>query len=266
MGRVPIADVSELLLRLGLSSTVSDEEEAVAAQSLIEAEGAVKRYLRYDPTNQSRTEFYPQDDSARIGRVSVWEADDTIAYERFLSSASTDELQLRHLPVRSISYLYIDLDAKSGTQSESFAASSLKTEGTDFWANYAILDSSGNKLCWDGILRSMGRWPNMAGTVKVVYTAGYTSSELHGQDSVIDASPILDAVLGEALRRFLKMQQLKKKTGVGFTAGPLTSEKLGDYSYSVDATAAKELIGLSKDLTGESKEMLSDFVNYGWSI
>jgi len=144
MPRVPIVDLSEVLLKLGLSSSVTDEEEALVAQAVIEAEGAVKKYLRYDPTKQERTELYPQFDVSREGREAVWESDSQVAYQRYLSQASTDELQLRHIPVRSISALYIDYDSRGGKASGAFGSESLKTEGTDYWGNYDMQDSDGN--------------------------------------------------------------------------------------------------------------------------
>ena len=257
-----IADISELLIELGLSASVSETDRALAQQSLIKAEGAVKRCLLYDPVQASRTEYYPNQDFTRTGREAIWEANDTHAYLRHLAEASTIELQVRHLPIRSITSLHIDYDGRAGTRSGAFGSETAKTEGTDFWPNYDSLDSDGNKVCTDGILRSEGLWPATAGSVKIVYTAGYTQAELRGAESVLDASPIWEAVLDEAVRRFTKAKQRMTRGRAGFT-GPLTSESLGDYSYSADSAMLTRLVGGGMDVLPETEQKLSSFINYG---
>lgn len=261
-----LADLSEVLLELGLSESCTDVERAIAGTALQRAEGAVKHFLRYDPFMQERTEFYPQGVSATRQAVDgVWEANDTEAFLRQSVGASSDELQIQHVPIRSISALYIDYDGRSGTRSGSFGAGTLKVEGVDFWPNYDALDSSGAKICRDGIIRSIGRWSMEPGSVKIVYTAGYSAAELHGQDSVIDASPINEAVVLEATRRAKRAFLLAKKSRVGFVAGPFTNESLGDYSYSIDSSLITRMYG-SNLLSDDAKIMLTDFQNYGWSL
>lgn len=262
-----IADESLVLLELGLSGSATDEEKALVTLGLRRAEGAVKRHLQYDPVQRVRTEFYPQADADSVGaQARVWEADSNEAYTRRLASAMTDELQLLHLPVREKDSdganaidLRIDYDGRFGTRSGSFAASTQKTEGTDFWPTYDRRDSSGFGVCSDGILRSEGRWPSAPGSVRVTYLAGYTAAELNGQDSLLDASPILDAVVAEAATRVKRALTLYKKGRAGHVAGVLKSERLGDYSYTLDGAASQTLFGGRWDLLPETKEKLSDF-------
>ena len=258
-----IVSLDAILLVLGISSSARAEETSLATLCKSQAEAAVRRFLMYDPTQAERTEFYPGMDFGMAG-LQVWESNETEAYLRSLAEASTDELQVRHIPIRSVSSLKVDYDGRAGSRAGSFPSSSAWTEGTDFWPNYTLVDSLSAKVCKDGIIRSEGRWPTRAGSVKIVYTAGYTSGELAGTDSVIDASPIVEAALDEAQRRFLKIQSRKKKTLSGF-AGPLTSESLGEYSYSVDSSVRQSIIG-GGDLSGENKERLQEFVNLGYAI
>ena len=263
-----MVDISELLLQLGLSSSVTDEERAVSLAALTSAEGAVKRFLRYDPELKLRTEYYPRQDRNIGNAQGIWEVSATEAYVRQESGAVTSELQVQHIPVRSTPAidLRIDYDGKSGARAGSFAAATQKTEGTDFWPNYDIEDSDGNSVCRDGVLRSVGLWPSSAGCVKVVYTAGYTPEELYGQDDIIDASPIVEAIVDEARRRVEKMFIRKKSALSGFVAGPKSSESLGSYSYSVDSSLASKLYGDTKDLTDATMQRLQDYINYGWDI
>jgi len=262
-----IVTVAALRLELGISASATAEEIAVAEWAILKAEGAVKRFLRYDPVLKRRTEYYPRADLS-LGKVdSVWEASETEAYVRMESMGQTSGLQLQHIPVRSSPAmdLRIDYNGRSGTRAGAFAAETARTEGEDFWPNYDLLDSSGNKMCRDGLLRSIGLWPLTAGTVKVEYTAGYTAEELQGADDVIDASPIWEAVLEEAKRR-VEQVMVRKKSSVGWTAGPKSSERLGDYSYSIDSSLAKALYGSSAGLTDQSMMLLEPFVNKGWEL
>ena len=115
----------------------------------------------------------------------------------------------------------------------------------------------------DGVLFSVGRWPTEPGSVKVVYTAGYSQAELNGQDSVIDASPIMEVVVEESLRRAKKVLTLwKKNAKTGHNAGIITSEGLGDYNYSLSPALMEKAMGAGS-LTSESQNKLSEFVNWG---
>ncbi len=256
-------DISAVLLELGLSSTVTDEERAVVAGSIFRAEAAVKRFLHYDPAYGTRTEYYPRVGRAVASQDTVWEVSGDQAVLRQLEEAASNELQLQSIPLRSITSLCIDYSGRSGSASGAFAAETLKVEGVDYWPNYDSVDSLGNKMCNDGVIKSSGAWPSTPGTVKVVYISGYRTEELHGQDSVVDASPILEAVLYEAVRRVRRMFANKKRTGAGFAAGTIVSESLGDYSYSVDGASASQLAG-GGDLTPDNRERLQPYVLMSW--
>lgn len=257
-----------VLLELGLSSSPTDEERAIVQQAVVKAEGAVIRFLGYDPLQGSHTEYYPQQDFDPANDSMIWEVTDSEAYIRRLSRASTDQLQLRHIPVRSSPAidLRVEYDGRFGTKSGAFAVASQKVEGTDYWAQYDLLDSSGTKVCNDGILRSVGRWPTEPGSVRVVYTAGYTNAELEGQDSVIDASPIMDAIVEESLRRAKKVLVLwKKNSRTGHNAGIITSENLGEYSYSLSTSAMDKMLSAG-GLSLESREKLQPFAMFNLGV
>ena len=262
-----ICDLSELLLRLGLGASATETEKAIAQEALHDAESDVIRFLRYDPVQRARTVYLPNMDmTRRHAKEGIWEVNDNDAYVRYLSEASSDELQLQCLPVRSIGELKIDYDGRSGTRAGSFSSSTTKTEGSDFWANYDIVDSLGNKVCRDGILRSEGLWPDTPGSVKVTYTAGYTDAELHGNDTILNARDIVGAALDEAVRKVNQIYSRMKRSRVGFVGGPFASESLGDYSYSLDGALLQSLLKSVSGLTAESQDKLSDFVNWGFDL
>lgn len=259
-----IVDISEVLLEVGLSASDTEEERAIASVSISRAEGAVKRFLKYDPVQRTRTEYYPQQDVEFNPRVAYWEVEGDQAYLRRRAYSETSELQVQHIPIRSITSLAIDYDGRSGSRAGSFPTT--ETEGTDFWPNYDGVDDDGNSICRDGIIRSEGRWPTVPGCVRIIYIAGYTDDELHGRGTLIDASPIWSAVLSEACRRMREAFVWKKKTGVGFLAGPVVAESLGDYSYKLDTTLAARMFGNEWDLTAETMQSLDSFTNWGFQV
>lgn len=265
-----IADISDVLLMLGLSSGATEEQRAIAQFALNAAEGAVKRHLRYDPSLAQRVEYYPNMDFNLQGRATSWEVNDAEAFVRQLSESAVDELQVNHIPIRQKDEagdneidLRIDYDGRSGTRSGSFGATTQKTEGIDFWPNYNVQDVNGYMVCMDGVIRSEGRWPSVPGSVKITYMSGYTQDELRGNGGHIDAYPIYETVIDEAVRRVKKIISRKTRAGVGLGGGPLASESLGDYSYSNDTAVLQKLVGTDQDLMYESVLKLQEFVNYG---
>lgn len=260
-----IVSISELLLELGLSSSVTDEERAIAQTALVRSAAAVRQYLGYDPVYGEHTEYYPKQQANTQDSEGVWEADGNSAVLRQTVEGATGQLQLQSLPVRSVTSLRIDYDGRSGAKSGSFSEETEKVEGEDYWPNYDKTDSDGDRVCSDGVVMSVGAWPNSPGTIQITYYAGYTQEELHGQDTSIDASPIQEAVLYEAVRRVRRHYSLRKSTRTGFVAGAITSESLGDYSYSADGASAAQL-DRGGSLTPETKEKLSPFLNYGFMM
>lgn len=268
-----IVEISEVQLELGLGAAITDEELGIIQQCLDKAEGSVKSYLQYDPVQAVRTEFYPLQNfmGSRHGRASVWETDATEAFLRDRTGAASDQLQIRHLPIRFTDSaaanpidLRIDFDGRFGAQSGSFAITTQKTQGTDYWPVYDGNDGDGIALSRSGNVRSIGRWPSEPGSVRITYVGGYTQPEFRG-DGLVDASPIWAVVVDEVRRRVIKAFMQRKVTGAGFVPG-LSSERLGDYSYTLDSGILQQIIGGNWALSPESRQDLDTFVNYGWAL
>jgi len=261
MGR--IVDISEVLLEMGLSSSPTEEERAIISASIDRAEGAVRRFLDYDPVQATRTEYYPQGDYRNNTGRGVWDVAGSQAIFEQEATGSNNELYLRHIPIRSITSLGIDFDGRGDSNPSANYAT--KTEGSDYWANWEMQDDAGATVCRDGILRSFGIWPETPGSVKIVYIAGYNSDELHGNDTTIDATPIFNAVMNEAIRK-AKTKLIGKKGQTGFASGPLVEESIGHYRYRASEMSGQQTFGGMFDLMPETKDDLQEFVNYGYRL
>jgi len=257
-----IVDPSEVLTLIGLHDGATDAQRVVCQMSLRSAEGAVKKYLQYNPAQLERTEYYPRSDR-NSGAGGVWQANESQAYWERESGRSGVELQVQHLPIRSISAIYVDVDGRFGQKSGAFASGTQKTAGTDYWMTYDGNDSTGTGYCGDGIIRSFGIWPTEPGSIKIVYTAGYTPEELRGQDDILDASPIWSTIIDETIRRMKQAAARQYSSRGGLATGPKISESAGDYSYSTDASIYAKLIDGDRDLLPESKYKLRGFMNMG---
>ena len=274
-----IVTSADVLLQLGITTPTSAQNSIIAA-SIKWAEASVRRYLKYDPVYRQRTEYYPTSDHLTNREVSIWEANENSAYLRYQQNGVSNELLLKHLPIRSIDALFIDYDGRFGTKANAFSNDTLKVSGEDYWARFDGVDDDGNPVCRDGILLSHGLWPSEPGSIKIVYTAGYTEAELSGSGIAVDGSPIAEAIIFEATRKAKQTIMLAQgagtsgATGVGFTAGSISSEKIGDYSYNLSSSSGGSASGSSgaglydgvKDLSSESMERLADFVNIGLSL
>ena len=271
-----ICSEAEIRVFLGLVSTITDEESAVLNMLHPRAEGKVREHIGYDPEQNVRTEFYPRHQPAGgLGIrafVGVWDVNEAHTFGRFEPATShiNRTLQLEGIPIRDITTVHVDYDGRHGEGSSAFAAGTLWTEGTDYWAEFEEAD-----VCKTGCLFANGAWPIVAGSVKTVYRAGYSQDELSGRavtssvasDGTIttarlDGSGIKRAVILTTVKAFQTWAALKKRTAVGFVPGPFSGEKLGDYSYSLGA-ASESIAGLIVELPGEARDALQAYRHYG---
>jgi hypothetical protein len=270
-----IADISEVLLNLTNEPIeLSGQERAVVDFALTRAEGAIVRFLGYDPVQDERIQLYPNRDfSPAYAQHGIWDLNEakTHAVLTSRSQLTTSDLQVQHIPIRSIANLWVNIDGKA--TSARFTSDHLKAQAAagnsgDYWPNNDTIDDDGNDVCLDGVIKSHGLWPLQPGTIRVQYTAGYLSDELHGQGTILNARPILDAMINETIRRAKKAFLNRQQTTGGWTPGSIISERLGDYNYTVggSSSAVDAAYGGAADLLPESVQMLADFVNWGWRL
>lgn len=259
-----IVSLSDYATTLNVSA---GDSVLAAIQPAIDA--AVSRFLRYDPEQSTRTEFYPRRGHpfAGVGERGQWESDGTRAFwiSRYGNTRMSDVIQLRHLAVRGAPTVYEERGALAGQKSGSFASDTQLTSGDQFWLDASENDGDGTLLSRSGqLIRRGSSWPDELGSIKVTYTAGYSSDEFAGTaSSNVDASDI--AVACKLLMQ--KMYMTIKSTGsssTGVVAGVKLSERMGDYGYSTEGNTARQLAGMSSNIIGEIAELLQPYVNYGW--
>lgn len=270
-----IASEAEARVVLGLISTITDAERAMLNLLLPAAEGRVIEHLGYDPEQREATEYYPRQEpsgGSMTGNVG-WDVDASHRRaEMYVQGGGGlyPTLQLQRLPIRSVTNLWIDYSAKHGSAPGAFASASLKVQGQDYWVEF---DQPGYGPT--GCLMSSGAWPREPGTVKVAYRAGYSPAEFNGRATAagtdsegnlstagVNASPIKRAVLMTLTAGMQKWAALAKSS-TGWKPGGLSSERLGDYSYTVGGNAAETIASLTVELPGTAIDLLEPFRHYG---
>lgn len=268
-----IITAAEARIVLGLSSSITDADRGLLEMLLPMVNAAIAKELKYDPEYKLHSgEFYPRAEVPlrEGGARGTWDSNGTVAF--FQPHDRGMVLQLQHLPIRSVEELKVDYNGGFGTKAGTFGASTIQVEGTDFYQD--LMKSGFNAT---GHLFSYTGWPVEPGSVKATYYAGYTAWELSGAAgntdetdpetettcSGIDASGIKAAALKTMLKAFKTFKANQKSAQAGFAAGPLTSERLGDYSYTADAGAAAAITGLMVSVPPEAKDDLEPFVHWG---
>lgn len=255
-----IVSIPEFQVALGLAASITDADRGLLSLLQPKAQAAVIEKLGYDPVQREATEFYPRAEIASIAAL----ADDSGRFEVsgsravWAAAATSDYLQLARLPVRSVAHVYVDNDGRFGQRAGAFGAGTELTAGEDY---YLELDEEG--LCRTGCLIAATGWPVTPGSIKVTYTAGYSDEEFTGRaDSGINAAAIAEAILLTTIHAF-RAYKAQQKGRAGFVAGAITSERLGDYSYTADGASAAAMSALAVNVPPAALEKLETFINYG---
>ena len=270
---------SELQVSLGLTDP-DDLQRARLALAMTTGHAAVRKYLGYDPEQRSGpAELYPRTDQQSENADGVWDVNPSHTRATFEQRRGISTyLQLSRLPVRSVTQVLVDPSAKFGQQSGDFGSGTEWTQGVEFAVEWDEVQSANVGICRSGILVAVGAWPAGIGTVKVTYRAGFSQNEFRGPSTAssvaadgtittqgVDASGIKAAALLTCMAKYhtLKAFAPSQLTGLHPT-GPMSSERLGDYSYSAANPQLTALIaGMAVDVPPEAASLLQDHINYG---
>lgn len=274
---------AELRAALGLTETITDVERGLIQLILPAVSSRVNKFLGYNPEQAVRTELVPRSEIAGGPAMQgpntdydyISNTSNTRAILRPYASQGRT-LQLSYLPIRAVVSLYLNQAAYAGQATNAFPSTCLMTQGSDFWVEFDEPLASDPMKGYgpSGCLFSQGIWPVTPASVKVSYRAGYSPTELRGmaaEDEVasdgtitqasVDAGGINRAALLTAVRMFHEMIVYSKKSRTGFNPGPVSSESLGDYSYSQGTVNG--IADMSVSLPSEAREELEPFVNWG---
>ena len=227
-----ISSLDRVKTLLGISDSTTTYDDLIT-QLLAGVEAAVEGWCKREFTSATKTEFY--------------------------TGGGTPRLLLRRRPVSSVSAVYLDLQGNYGQTSGAFAAATLLTAGVDYALEYEATTTapagvlrrlSGYPSTWQtwpetifygGGTLTEGRggpvWPAVPGCLKITYLAGYS------------------AMPGDLM---LAVDQLAAKLyhegKFGGSVGPISAERLEDYSYE-RATLAIE----SSPAIGSVKQILARY-------
>lgn len=247
-----LANLSEILTALGLASSATPQDLALANLVHRKAERAVKKYLGYDVEQATYSEYYPEQNFQAPQALLI------AGYELAGGRATPVEwfaddrriLQLRQLPVRSVSAVYEDTGAWLNGFPPSFQT--LLNNG-DY-----MIDDPGDAAAWSGMLfRLSGVWTNRERCVKVVYTAGLTAQEL-GQKF----TEFRDAVVETAAVWFNAMKSMRPNPVTGNQGGAVTNESIDGVSWAYHPEVQARLMGFMHQLPPSAASLLEDRVRY----
>lgn len=267
-----IVDFSEVRTALGLAASITDAERVLVEQCHREAEAAVIAELGYNPRRYTRTELYPQEFPAKFTPRDGFDIEPNEAGTRATiapAGSAIAVLQVKGIPIRGLTSVNVDEDANFGAKSGAFGSGTAKTVGDEVYPQNDGYDDDGNPVCSSGLIVAEFGWPSAPGTVKIVYDAGYTDAELHGQSNQYNAGAILSAVMETATQRLHQKIRYQRKTRTGiFTPGEVLSESMGSYSYTVSggSGASDAITGMRLAIPDSAIESLSGFVNFGVSL
>lgn len=273
-----IAMESEVRGALGLAPSITDAQKMRLMLAMATGHAAVRKVLHYDPEQRvGNAELYPRmADEPYGGRAleGMWDVNSTHTRANFETYGNRDnKLQLARIPIRSVSLLRVDPSAKFGQQSGDFGSSTDWTQGTEYAVEW---DEDG--VCRSGCLIAYGSWPTGLGTIKVQYRAGYSPLEFQGpqaEDSTdadgnvtkagVDASPVKAAAVIACMAAYHQLAYWSQSQLTGLlTPGPKSSERLGDYSYSIGNPQAAALVaGMMAELPPQAHQLLEPFIHFG---
>jgi hypothetical protein len=233
-----IVDIDTVAIAIGL--TTADEVLEITHPL---AEAAVRKFLRFDPMQRQRVEYYPILSNAQHttrGDYSQWDSRNGKAVITDYSGVGGDIITLKHTPVADDNTLEVreNYDARAGQNSGSFGSTTVLTQGTQYWLDTD--ETTGFSLS-GSLVRVGGNWPRDPRSVKVTYNGGFTRDQIDGNDPDFVCPAAAAIKLGAIITHIAVYRSFKllgkQGDSVGLVAGPITSESIDGYSYSISPVA-----------------------------
>jgi hypothetical protein len=230
------------------------------------AESTVEQFLGYQIAKREFEEYYPiagRLDGGFDPLVDNYTYDSVngraVAQKDFRGAPGT-RLQLRNTPVRADGLrVWEHYNAHAGSGTNPFNSDTELTIGRDFYVDW---DSPGISRTGH-LIRISGAWSTQPRSIKVIYSSGYVADELNNaNDVVLRVAAIKLALLNTVLftLKDVAMQQASAKGT--FKPGAITSESLGNYSYSTGGVGSGQF-GMAVALPASEMQRLQPYRSYG---
>lgn len=247
-----ICTMAELILNLGLGATLGNADAVLLELTKRQVEDRIRRFCRWHITQKQHVEFLPKSTTLGENNVSMLEktSSNRAAWTTY-GLQGGDILQLGQIYVSSISRLYEDTGAAGGQGSGDFPSGTLLTSGTDY---YLDQDCSGEFSRTGFVYRTNGRsWSRKARTIKVVYTSGFTPTQLDEEYRDIKL-----ACIAETRKWYKRAKSGQGADGTG--VGEIKSEAIGgEYTVTYNTSESEKMGSLS----GQTVDLLKPYRNYG---
>ena len=233
--------------------------DAVLAAIHRPVEKSVANFLRWPPERATYTLFFPRNESG---------GDEDYFVQEYGSvprvGGTSDILQLDHkfvlmdgLSVNEYSGIYF------GQVSGLNWGDGLLTRGTNY-----VLETADGQVSESGCLvRLSASWPRRRGSIRVIYAAGFTSTELlgtkTGSEDYTDASDIRYATLLALQAAYNEAKSHRFDQASGRPGGAVTSESIQGYSFGFHSEVAAMLTGVIQELPLKSQLLLQRYRLYG---
>jgi hypothetical protein len=252
-----IVTAAECAIALGI-----DASDTTLLLIMAGAEHAVVNFLRYDPSKTSNTEYYPinTERSANSENVAYVDSINGRANLYTEGGVSGDILVLRNKPVWNDATLEVreQFGAYAEQTASSFGSSTILTKGTDYWLD---VDAS-DEVSLSGILyRLGGNWPTEPGSIKVTYNGGYSTTDLAGSTDR-KVADIKLAVIQSVVWNYKQVVLNANQGLAGMVAGPITSEKIGPYSYKTGGGLTANPYNFTDSLPSSARNLLQPHRSY----
>ena len=199
------------------SPTQSDAMDVVVSGM----SSAIARYCRWNLVEKTLTSYLPLNPVAVGYHVPTAE----VGYGFGAVTSGRNRLQLPAMHVKSLTTIHEDQGAKAGFNAEDFPSTTLLTAGDDYFLEK---DSGSTYSESGGVIRVGYNWSSVPGTIKVVFVAGFSESELAGEQNALRY-----ATIREAARAWIARQRENSLvSSVGSDSLVVSRERLGDYDIS----------------------------------
>ena len=214
-----LCETEDIFAYLSISPTTAQSDAMEVIKNGMES--AVKRFCRWRIVQETLTSFLPLHPTAVGYHVPTAET----GYGFGAVTSGRNRLQLPAMHVKTITSIYEDSGAKAGFNAEDFPSTTLLTAGDDYFLEK---DSGSTYSESGGVIRVGQNWSSVPGTIKVVFVAGFSESELSGE-----FNGIRYATIRECARAWIARQRENALvSSAGSDALIVSRERLGDYDIA----------------------------------